>query len=231
MRLKIEAPIQATDAFKFPEDLTFWEPVSYENDYRKCPSGGHTPIRERASYHSINNAAIPHERSRWENRFGIYILLLSMPSPTIYVGIASEDARDPEGILSRFQKHCVKISGSHVGTLNGNGGVHHPKKWGEYAIDRHASLTGCPDDFSDLRIVTAAIQGEERQEKRDLECFEKCLFNNQFGLLEAIAEAAWPGFMGLPRLLNHVTPIKRELPNSRVRLWNEKEINLRGPES
>lgn len=231
MLLSINGPIQATDDFVFPKDRMSWAPVSYENDYRRCPSGGFTPIRERARYHTIKNAVIPRDRSQWANRFGIYIIFMSKPSPTIYVGIASEDSKTPEGILSRFQKHRVKMSGSHVGTLLGNGGVHHPKKWGEYAIERHISLAGSPDGFSDLRIATATLQGEECQRKADLECFEKYLINNQSGLLEGIAEVAWPGFVGIPRMLNHVTPIKRELPNSRVLLWNGKEINLNGPAS
>lgn len=226
MRLIITDPIQATQAFLFPDDTTQWSPSSYRSNYRRCPRGGYTPIREPASYGGLNNAVRALQPESWEQQYGIYILLMEIPTPTMYVGIASEDARAPEGIFSRFRKHRVKLSGSHVGNDTGHGGVHHPRKWGAYAIDRYNYFDGRLDDFNDIRIATAHIEDIPVQAKAELERFEKHLFNNCSQVLTAIAETAWPQNRAPVRVLNHVTKCEHSQSGDIVRLWGNREIEV-----
>ena len=226
MLLTIDRPILASQAFTFPEDTTPWVPENYHSNYRKCSGGGKTPIRNRASFGRLQNAVVAHQPDDWENLFGIYILFMEIPSPTIYIGIASEDARVPEGIFSRFKKHRVKITGSHVGNDVGHGGVHHPRKWGAYAIERYNHFGHHRDDLSDLKIAQARIEGRSIQTKSDLERFEKHLFNNCSNVLDAIAKTMWAGNEQPVRLLNHVTKCKHSQTGDLVRLWDDREIRI-----
>lgn len=226
MRLIINNPIQATEAFLFPEDTTPWAPTSYQADYRKCPGGGYTPIRDAASYGGLSNAVHSLQPESWNRQYGIYILLIGLPTPTIYIGIASEDARTPEGIFTRFKKHRVKLSGSHVGNDIGHGGVHHPRKWGEYAIDRYNHFDGRLDDFNDIWIAKARIDDIPVQAKAELERFEKHLFNNCSQILDAITETIWPQNRVPVRVLNHITKCKHSQKGDIVRLWDNREIEV-----
>jgi len=226
MLLTIDQPTPASKFFTFPEDTTAWCPESYQLNYRNCPGGGKTPIRNPASFGGLQRAVIALRPDDWANQFGIYILFMEIPSPTIYIGIASQDARVPEGIFSRFKKHRVKITGSHVGNEVGHGGVHHPRKWGAYAIDRYNFFEGRRDDLSDLMIAQARIEGIPIQVKSDLERFEKHLFNNCSLALDAIVGSIWPSTLEPIRLLNHVPKCNQLSRGDLVRLWNGRVIGI-----
>jgi hypothetical protein len=93
------------------------------------------------------------------HHYGIYVLGFLIPHPAIYVGIASQDSRSPEGILKRVLKHRVKVTGSHTHGEPNRGGIHHPPRWGSFASVRHDRFVSSKsvDLLADVTLMTASL--------------------------------------------------------------------------
>jgi ethanolamine utilization cobalamin adenosyltransferase len=107
---------------------------------------------------------------------GVYVIGFIDPVPAIYVGIAADDKVKPEGILTRLQKHRVKVTGSHVHEKPNQGSILHPKRWGDFAARRHEAfaLRGKVDLLEDVVILTGSL-GEGANVKSELQYFEQQL--------------------------------------------------------
>lgn len=227
MILNLSRPKRIIDEFIIPADNTPWNPTCYDVSYQKCIEGW-TPIRNRASFTNIKHAAIAQNENLWNAMYGIYFIFSTVPSPVAYVGIASQDAKSPEGIYSRLRKHRIKLTGSHVGQNNTHGGVHHPRKWGTYAIQRHLwhVTNGNEDQLDDITILTAEVEDISIQRKEDLERFEKHLFNNCSGCIDLLFDKIAPKINGDYTLLNTITKCTHKLPGDALRLWDGSIIKL-----
>jgi len=118
---------------------------------------------------SYDNRAMPRRlRIRWEDALdaqgkpglphahGVYVLAFRVPAPALYIGIAADGGREPEGIPNRLRKHCVKAVGSHAGS-----GVTHPRRWRDFAMSRRDELRRLdrPDTLEDAVVMTGAVTG------------------------------------------------------------------------
>ena len=202
MILQLSPALDVSKNFEVPPDLTVWQsPQDYTQTAKEW-----TPLRPRASFTSWQSAVIPITPAAQDLKeyFGIYILALEIPEPTLYIGIASNDTKSSEGVLNRFKKHRVKISGSHVGTApTSTGGVNHPKNWRKYAKERYSVMGGAQDCLSDVRIVVSRFVNSSIQTKAELERFESSMICNQNNALDQIVDLLWPGKIAKNvRLLN-----------------------------
>jgi hypothetical protein len=184
--LTFNAPQLLSDHFIVSPDLTHWT-----RSYVKTPHGT-TPQRDRASFQKIGGVLQPETDLAFEldHTTGLYLLAFDLPEPSLYVGIAAE-GKSPEGIARRVRKHSVKSMGSHVGSVNSTGGVHHPAKWRNFAISRHEHFDGGQDVLSDVRFAYASASGGNN--KATLQNFERLICSNARGVLDQICSALWPG--------------------------------------
>jgi hypothetical protein len=163
--------IKLSEHFEIPLDETPWQGLYKDT----------TPARELATFETFTRALNPRQEYRdfYDNAFGVYILILSIPCPAFYVGIASG-----ESILNRIRKHRVKVTGSHVGN-----GVNHTKEWRLFAQKRaqyfsnHNSTDSCEDAFL---LVGTLDNNETCDDRCALEYFENALVNNKNGITEKI---------------------------------------------
>jgi hypothetical protein len=199
--LTIEPARRLADHFGIPPDNTLWD-----GRYLPVPKAW-TPSRERAF--TLARALVP--LSDWaktqRRRCGVYIMAFDFPSPSLYFGIAANDGKCAEGFLTRFRKHRVKASGSHVGRTAGVcGGVHHPAEWRSFAQRRHEYFReiGVSDALEDVRVLTATVHADGSpgvQRKLDLQRFEAAFCRNDRGWRDRVAQIMWPGIESGPRLL------------------------------
>lgn len=191
MILQLGSVLDVPKNFHVLADMSIWQP----SDYIQTAQGW-TPKRERASYISWQKSVVPNTNAahNLNDYFGIYILALEIPEPTLYIGIASNDTKSSEGVLNRFKKHRVKISGSHVGTApTRTGGVNHPINWRKFAKERYSVMGGVPDCLSDVRIVVSRFVKTSIQAKAELERFESSMICNQNNALDKVVDKLWPG--------------------------------------
>lgn len=218
MNLHFNTPLLIPTHFDVPADLTPWNPPEHHKT-----STGWTPVRQRATFGTWGKSLLPitPDSQALEEYFGIYLVAADLPTPTLYVGIASNDSKASEGVLTRVKKHRVKATGSHVGSSpTSTGGVHHPENWRSFSNSRYIHLRGSADQLDDVRIVVAKFKGKELQTKADLERFESSIIANQNGILEQIVEKLWPG-LGLDKitLLNGTKGGFELSPNDQVVVW------------
>lgn len=156
MRLCFSDPERLTAFFSVPPDLTFWN-----GQYSDGTSGIRTPHRGRATFQTIGRSLESRGRPALPHAHGLYVLAFRIPYPAIYIGIAADDGRAPEGTARRLRKHRIKATGSHISDRPGAGGVHHPKAWGEFASERfnHLRDLGEGDVLADAMVMTGAIKG------------------------------------------------------------------------
>lgn len=203
-------PERLTDHFQVATDVTPWS-----REYTKTRHGV-TPDRERASF-GIRGVLEPLTASarELEHATGLYLLAYDLPAPALYVGIAAE-ARSPEGILRRLRKHCIKAMGANIGGAGSTGGVHHPRRWSQFAVRRHACL-GAADGQTDVRFTTARVS--EGNGKAALEHFERLICSNTDGLLDQICDRLWGLGAGDVELLTSGTVGLRAQVEHRISLW------------
>jgi len=190
MNLIFSKPICVPGNFVVPTDQTLWAQVGHQQTNK-----GWTPTRERASFLSWGNSLVPNSAIArdFKDWYGLYIFAADRPAPTMYVGIASNTGKRPEGALNRLKKHRVKATGSHVGpNPNSYGGVHHPQKWRDFATKRYSQLAGQLDTLDDVRFILACFN-QNNQPRADLERYEKSIIANQHGIFNVIIDCLWPG--------------------------------------
>ena len=202
MQLIFTAPRLLSLDFSIPLDATIWS----SRVYRKVKDGW-TPVRPRATFGSWQSALIERTpvATALKSQFGIYVLAFENPYPSIYIGIAANSGRSPEGVLNRIKKHRVKAAGSHVGVSpDVVGGVAHMKNWRKFAVDRSDfyAKERCSDEATDARLIVATLQDSSIQSKKDLERFEKSLIVDQSGIRSSIERRLWPSFRGKVFVLN-----------------------------
>lgn len=199
--LIISAPQHLNELCDIPPDGTHWDAP---HDYVKTKQG-RSPLRPRAPF-SWQKSLLPlsAEGERLATIFGLYMIAVNIPVKAFYVGIAAEGGKSPEGCLSRFRKHRVKLTGSNVGRTEagspqGVGGVNHTahrnglQGWRILAQLRYATLSQkglLPDTCADVRIATASLQ---RNDKGLLEAFEAQIFSGDPSLRNRVFQLFWPG--------------------------------------
>jgi hypothetical protein len=185
--LKFNNLQQVTEQFQVSFDTTPWD-RSYVQTVH-----GNTPQRARASYNGITQVLHPTtpESAMLKHATGVYLVAFDLPTPALYVGIAAESAKNPEGILRRLRKHCIKAMGSNMGSNTSTGGVHHPQKWCQFAMKRHEYLNGKLDNLGDVRFTHA--KASEGNHKSILQDFERLICSNTAGVLDQIYSLLWPG--------------------------------------
>jgi hypothetical protein len=191
MLLQFNKPLPVPLHFNIVVDQTNWQPQRHTKT-----STGWTPDRARATFGTWAKSLTPAspDAQALEKYFGIYLFAANVPGPTLYIGIASNDSKASEGVLTRIKKHRVKATGSHTGaTPAGTGGVHHPENWRDFAIRRFIALGAPADALEDVRIAVARFNGSAIQSKADLQRFEAAMIANQNSILDSIANKLWPG--------------------------------------
>lgn len=194
MNLVFDEPINASDHFEIPPDTSAWDKCQYHR-----ANGGQTPLRDRASFRTCNLGMLAKSElaKLMANKYGLYVLAFDNPSPTVYVGIASEGGAAPEGVLSRIRKHRVKTTGSHVGAHeHATGGVDHPANWREFATKRAQFFAdqNIQDVCADMRIIIGRLDGAPSQQKNPLEACEALICINENGVLHSLYALLWPEF-------------------------------------
>jgi hypothetical protein len=118
---------------------------------------------------------------------GLYLMAFDLPTPHIYVGIAAAGGRAPEGVLNRMRKHCIKTMG-----MNGGLGVHHPKKWQQFALARYQFMQQrkTTDKLEDVRFLYGS--SSDSNPKATLEHFEAMICSNHQNSLTDICNQLWP---------------------------------------
>ena len=185
--LTFNSPQFISDHFIVSPDLTHWT-----RSYVKTPHGT-TSQRDRASFQKIDRVLQPETDLAFalDQATGLYLLAFDLPQPSLYVGIAAEGP-NPEGVARRIRKHCVKSMGSHVGSIDSTGGVHHPAKWRKFAISRHEHFDGAEDVLADVRFVHASAT--DGNQKSILQNFERLICSNAEGVLDQMRAALWPDY-------------------------------------
>ena len=219
MLLRFQAPLTLSDHFAVPVDQTAWT----AQEHHSCKHGW-APVRPRASFVTWQASLLAqtqHGRD-WERSFGIYLLAADVPSPTLYVGIAAQNVKSSEGLGKRLKKHRVKTTASHVGaSATSTGGVHHPKRWQNFARARFVALAGQGDGLQDVRVTRAAIEGVAIQAKTDLQRFENSIMANHNGVLQTIVDRLWPGtHVEDVRLLNGAQGRRKMGPEDQIMIWS-----------
>lgn len=221
MKLVFDKPIVASNHFEIPPDTSAWSTYGYRH-----VDGDQTPLRDRAPFRTSRLGMVAKSEigNLMANKYGLYALAFDIPSPTLYVGIASEGGAAPEGVLSRIRKHRVKTTGSHVGAHeHATGGVHHPANWIKFATQRakHFARQNIKDVCADMRIIIANLEGVPFQRKNLLECCEALLCVNDRGNLHRLYNLLWPESDPLKVNLLTVRHIKRiEGCDCEVEFWN-----------
>ncbi len=188
-------PVRLSDHFDIPVDTSQWTgpPGSY---IRAADGKGFSPAREKASFGTIAKSMLPKTEVgiQLQRTHGIYVLAFDIPKPAIYVGIAAEFGKSPEGVMGRVRKHRIKLTSSHVGTSPTNyGGVKHTGGWREYAEARvhHFESTQESDACSDGRISCGQFKasGPDGQHKEQALWFENQLTTKY---LNRLIKLLWP---------------------------------------
>lgn len=203
--LNIACPVRLVEHFDIPIDSTKWSCarnyINFPKQHARLNTGPHTPDRARAPFKSVNKAL--HPKTDWAKSlkatYGIYILSFDYPFKSFYVGIAASDGKKPEGILTRIRKHRIKITASHVGSMDPNncptnwGGVAHTKGWRHIAPKRydHFKSQGQNDGLSDVRLAIGAVDDGDCLEKTLTE-FESVIYHDHGGERQKIINWLWP---------------------------------------
>jgi hypothetical protein len=200
MKLKFSAPIMLAEHFRIPVDETNWMPIADPpKPYRKV-NGGFTSNRSLASFGSWQKALEPISDvgRNLSKTFGVYMLAFGdpdceCPPAAFYVGVAGDNSKKPEGILTRIKKHRVKVTGANVGgAAASHGGVSHTAGWRQYAPRRHAyySAKKTVDICADARLVIGLLDSEHHP-TNVLEYFEHRIFKNHLGVRDSIYNLLW----------------------------------------
>ena len=204
MNLVISSPISIADHFAIPEDKTAWSGFNYKQVFDSQGKAiGKTPARQRASFRSWQQCLIPTSKIgiQLDHTYGLYILALTIPHPALYVGIAANSSKSPEGMLNRIKKHRTKLTGSHVGSSQESfGGVNHTGGFRSYAPPRakYFAQHQKPDQLGDMQLLVCQYSNnssgipDSTQEKHLLENFESCLCSDDGGIRTRIASLLWP---------------------------------------
>lgn len=188
--LKFNKPQLLNDCFDIKDDTTIWG-----GDYISvCNNREKTPLRDRASFGCFNKLLDLKIGSNYVKKEsnGLYLMAFDFPSPALYVGIAAGDSKNPEGVIRRIAKHCVKARGSNVGSINNSGGVNHTGNWREFAVKRYNLMNEAVDDLSDVRFNFA--ETNDNNKKSTLELFEGLIFHNLNEIRYDICRLFWPEF-------------------------------------
>ena len=189
--------IDLYEHFELPIDDTLWHQQIYVHT-----NNGHTPVRPRAAFrnhaHAIKHFEdISPEANRIDHAFGIYVITFKLPRPGIYVGIAANDGKAPEGVFSRIKKHRVKVTGSHLGNNpNSVGGVNHTTGWRAYAGERYRYFQNLNEsdtleDFKLSHVVVRDEYGAIDNRRHFLENAESYLVRNSDGSLDSFCQSAF----------------------------------------
>jgi hypothetical protein len=103
------------------------------------------------------------------NGHGIYALASNEDKKILYIGRAGGIG---ERISSRIWKHRVKLTGSNCGA-----GVHHPRKWREYALERR--MRRVPDSLDDVQVAVLSTPREMAANGLEACCY--ALFRQRIG--------------------------------------------------
>jgi hypothetical protein len=177
--------IKLSEHFEIPLDETPWQGL-YNNT---------APARELATFETFTRALNPLQEYRdfYNNAFGVYILIFSIPCPAFYVGIASG-----ESILNRIRKHRVKVTGSNVGS-----GVNHTREWRSFAQQRAQLFVdgNQTDTCDDAYLLVGTLAGNEQCDDRcALEYFENALVNNKNGITEEMVVPLMRQIFNMPQV-------------------------------
>ena len=181
-----------SEHFDVRADFTSWS-----SEYLKTKDGGSTTIRERSSFKTATKSLVPKSdfARKMKTSYGVYFVAAELPYRSLYIGIAASDSKSPEGILKRFQKHRVKITGSHVGRDKEKcGGVSHTQGWRKFARARlSSSKVPFPDVCEDIRFVIAhvVLLKDSANSKEWCEYIEQEFVHNQRRTCE-IVDQFWP---------------------------------------
>jgi len=158
--LQFSPRIPLNDLFTVVPDSTAWD-GHYDNVPKEYEGNSlvRTPRRPLATFGTAGRSMTLLPGKALPHAYGVYVIGLLEPHPAVYVGIAAEGGKEPEGILKRLQKHRVKISGSHVHVAANAGGIHHPVQWGSFASLRHKEIVtpATPDTLRDVVIMTGSL--------------------------------------------------------------------------
>ena len=200
--LTFSRPQKLSEHFLIPVDESRW--TGKVGAYSSCIDSlgkkiGLTPARDRATFHSLSRAMTPvtPTGTRLDSTFGVYLLAFDVPSPAFYVGVAASSSKSPEGMLSRFRKHRIKLTSSHIGgSATTHGGVNHTGGWREFAAKRadYFSQQRLPDRVDDGRFSCGEFvaSGGSGSHKAKAEWFES-LITNRGSHMDRIICLLWPG--------------------------------------
>ncbi len=225
--LTFDMPLHIIEHFEVPVDTAPWD-----GGYTRGTGGNH-PVRSRAPFHSWGNALTPISdiAANLEQCFGVYILAFGHPKdgppPALYIGVAGNGGRTPEGVLRRLRKHRVKVTASQVGPAGSVGGVNHTLGWRTYAAKRHSWFAerNSADDLSDARWVVGQLDSSKAPVKT-LEFFEHALFTNHLGMRDALVALLWPNSNVVPHLLTTRTSKGTRPERPILRWWDGSTHHL-----
>lgn len=199
--LSFREPARLSQHFSIPLDVSPWKgPVGTYNSCldSKGKQIGFTPARERATFGSLSQSlqATTSVGRLLSKAYGVYLLAFDLPFPALYVGIAASSSKSPEGVLSRIQKHRVKLTASHIGSsATTHGGVNHTGGWREFAIQRASYFCdqGIADCVPDARLVVGEFtpSGGLHTHKSEAEWFEGQLTGDE-RLKRYLMRLLWP---------------------------------------
>jgi len=223
-----------SDHFFAPVDNTPWVPGEYETCVdKRSKKTGLTPARERAPFQTLTRGlrATSQFGESLSQTFGLYLLTFDLPFPAIYVGVAASSSRSPEGVLSRIQKHRIKLTASHIGASRAtHGGVNHTGGWREFATHRaryHADQQ-IADQCQDGRFACGLFHPSDgpSSHKTQAEWFESQLLSNQT-VINCLIHLFWPGVQSQTvfRLTKGTScGVRPRVP--RVELWDNSVCDL-----
>jgi hypothetical protein len=225
MKLVFTEPVKLSALVDCPSDTTPWPDQRYFSGRH-----GHTPIRPRASFRTWQSGALARNGNQLAAyEYGVYILALDIPRPCIYVGVAGEDRKTPEGIATRIAKHRVKATGSHVGAgSDSTGGVNHTGGWRSIAPARYRYFEdqGATDTCEDMRLVIGRLdQGSSRTST--LEYFEHSIVHDAKGCRQLVERILWPDATCLPaELLTTASKAGVRPREPVIRWWSGESTSL-----
>ncbi|WP_127347510.1 hypothetical protein [Pseudidiomarina mangrovi] len=190
--MKMSPIIYWKDCFDIPIDKSVWSTIDTQ-PYRRTDDGM-TANRDQATFGSLTKGLVLRDECALHRKQkGLYCIATGGFSggelpPAFYVGIAHG-----ETVLSRLQKHRVKLSGSNVGSSHSSaGGVKHPNTWQKYARERYLTIGGPSDTLADVRFMYGEITDPNQSNKQVLAAFEQAIAQNYKGILEQLLAIFWP---------------------------------------
>lgn len=231
MLLEITQPIPLQEVVVVVPDTTTWKSVDHlPVTTKRGKAAGRTPDRDQASYGAWQKALQDHPtRHPLRDSFGLYFLFFNVPSPHLYIGIAANGGRSPEGVLNRIKKHVVKATGSHVGNCRTvNGGVDHTEGWRTFAKTRaltrvRAAVDTCEDAMLALGRVTDA-ECRLVEDMKTLGLFESCIARDTSGALGQLAVSY--GVPSLSLITKKSGAPRNEVRGNVIRYWSGFELSL-----